>query len=44
MTKTKAIDPSLVVQIVRGDVPHNNLPATELPNLIAIVQSSRPAG
>ena len=38
MPETKPIDPSLVAKIVRGYVANNsNLPATELPNLIAAV-------
>jgi predicted transcriptional regulator len=40
MPEPKTIDPSLVAQIVRSYVAHNNLPATELANLIATVHRS----
>jgi predicted transcriptional regulator len=40
MSEAKAVDPSLVAQIVRSYVAHNNLPATELPNLITTVHRS----
>jgi predicted transcriptional regulator len=40
MPEAKAIDPALVAQIVRSYVAHNNLPSTELPNLIATVHRS----
>ena len=40
MPETKTVDTSLVAQIVRSYVAHNNLPPTELPNLIATVYRS----
>jgi predicted transcriptional regulator len=40
MPDTKTIDTSLVIQIVRSYVAHNNLSAAELPNLIATVHRS----
>jgi len=40
MPEAKRVDPSLVAQIVRSYVAHNNLPASELSILIATVHRS----
>jgi len=40
MTESKTIDPRLVAQIVRRYVAHNKIPASDLPNLIAIIHRS----